>query len=1447
MQEINTTSTNASRTHQSLSIESNHVYSNEPIIPDSEILFQNSKLDDIVHILTLSDFTSEFVSLNSFIFIDNFDIFKNALSEFSTLTVKDYIYLIYNISIGKPSCTPSVKKHFSDFNNPLSGVIFQQDNMYKDYKNNNVDTIGKQFVNFNSYDQYIIYLLSLPMNIKNFYETVHSGIGTKLYFDIDMDVSKLGSRCTLIYCNQVRDHIIDFLLNMFPSINLSNDVIIMTAHQDSVKYSMHIVLNKYYFTSDQFEYIYLQLATYINSIDKTIIDDGIIDQSIYRRSSSSLKEFRGIYNTKFNGNRYLKFETSWTYGATSVPIIHNFDVIYDKGDKRDAIIQTLMYIFKSSSVIYCYKRLESSTLAIPSTFVDSIKNRSTVSNIMIDDVIVSHCLDLFPDKNNFSLQNITNGIIALKRINPSICVICSKNVGKPHRHDNNGQFITIDSAFNIKLRCHSQKSNKNYEFLGVLPVELRFDQPTSTPTITPRSIDDFYSPAQVDSSHDSDDIDSYISDQSEPNIDLHPLDQSEPEYNIIDIDDLYAPNNTTSLFNNNDIMGAINLALSHGYSDDYQPPNYSEEEEEDEEEDNIMLPGGKYMQPIDLCLYDNIITGDQVKAAKDIMKTYIAENSPNSISRTYIIGHVVYPQDGQEHLCPTCKCLHKEHYDLFFYRGSIFTRCGLYSGCKTLVKVIYKAEKVEKSQADIDNVKLKYLEHATYVDNLLGLLRHLNQYTNRWAEALKLHVRIQLMESDTGTGKTTALISYMNAQRALNPDHSFLIITSKRTLNKNMVKRLADAGIFIISYDQHKDKVMANSSVQLESLPRVGKFNFDTVIIDECTSFLKAFNSKFHVNLSLTKTRIEEILRNSDKLIMMDSFIEQRTFKFVHHIYGNNTDVYHHLNDYVKSGSTAVKYDKYDNWVKHLLNLATDGKTICIAVNNASIGRAIFKSLSELGINARLYDKVTLTSKDHYLECEDPENNWQKYDCVIYSPSIEVGVDFSKLHFDYIFQYCTNETTNARSCSQQKDRVRLTTTQELHLFIKENNYNPPLTVDSIYDDIQRQLNCRLETKLSLSREIPSDFYEKNLKMVDQDLIDEYTMVRDYWSDLYVDNILEDNWSKAHFGIVYDIMLEKQGYNIISYDDYTKIHPTLPDVIENVPFVSITDSRKIDKQNIKDNYNKVYDETVAIIVNNDMDKISSIGDRLRNPNPNMVEGANDIDIYNAYKVLKHIKVEHLSSIDCEIYFKVRNNIKHCLQYLMYSHMSTADGIMDIFDYDESRNRSICSYAKDEFLPKAIIMFNICRLIKSISNEQGVFFYENLEKLIQALRSEELVPGLGIPKLYETAKTIFKTRRSNLNTSRAVGGFFDTILKNFSMKIKTLKHEKFDGKNWTHANIGFINNETYSFINKMIPIDLFNYQKPLNTHIVSDKAQQEVDKFEKILNDTIKRYHYSINKS
>ncbi|AAV50283.1 helicase origin binding protein [Acanthamoeba castellanii mimivirus] len=331
------------------------------------------------------------------------------------------------------------------------------------------------------------------------------------------------------------------------------------------------------------------------------------------------------------------------------------------------------------------------------------------------------------------------------------------------------------------------------------------------------------------------------------------------------------------------------------------------------------------------------------------------------------------------------------------------------------------------------------------------------------------------IKSAMGTGKTY-LIKHILDKYKLN---KVLWITHRQTLTKSLYGSFKDYG-FVSYMDTQNclyqyDKVL----VQIDSLMRIKEFDmfenkqlvkkYDLVIIDEIEGCLSHYESPY-----LNKPDIDsryifnfmiDVIRFSNKLIVLDADISIRTQLFIEHIdkITNKGGNYIMINNSYQpiTKTFTITNDEGDFDTKLFADIKAK-KNICVVSMSAGAVNKIAVELNKMGTK---YVSHTSKSNDSLKKnLEDVNNFWKQQQVVMFSPSIISGIDFNEIHFDKM--YCIiksgNKTCDPRSFLQMVGRIRhlgdqniFCWYQQIPIFIDKTNKIIPKLQSDVYtfDDL----------------------------------------------------------------------------------------------------------------------------------------------------------------------------------------------------------------------------------------------------------------------------------------------------------------------------------------------------------------------------------------------------------
>ena len=265
----------------------------------------------------------------------------------------------------------------------------------------------------------------------------------------------------------------------------------------------------------------------------------------------------------------------------------------------------------------------------------------------------------------------------------------------------------------------------------------------------------------------------------------------------------------------------------------------------------------------------------------------------------------------------------------------------------------------------------------------------------------------------------------------------------KRILDKTQYKRIlwVSYRISLTNDIQHNfndygfknyqtDSINSNKLIiQLESLHKLDNNNFiddisyipsyDLIVIDEIESILNHFSSSKTINdTSNTFEYLQEIIKNSGKLIVLDGDTSNRTYNYINY-FGESINI-----------ENEAKFNKRhfeiieDNteFINEIYKELDDNKKIVIISQSKRDVESISKDLHEKYENLTILTYTSLSTNKK--ELENVNKSWKTADVILYSPSIESGVNFDIPHFNRIFGIFSNMSSSQRSFMQMLNRVR---------------------------------------------------------------------------------------------------------------------------------------------------------------------------------------------------------------------------------------------------------------------------------------------------------------------------------------------------------------------------------------------------------------------------------------
>lgn len=313
------------------------------------------------------------------------------------------------------------------------------------------------------------------------------------------------------------------------------------------------------------------------------------------------------------------------------------------------------------------------------------------------------------------------------------------------------------------------------------------------------------------------------------------------------------------------------------------------------------------------------------------------------------------------------------------------------------------------------------------------------------------HDGVVAIASGTGTGKTHACAMHLSSN-----NKSAGVISFRISLAEKYKK---DFKGFECYRDAAKGDIITDRWIcQLDSLHRI-KTTPDVLALDEINQVRRHLNAETFMNNShylQNRTTLKRLIKNCKTVIVMDANLSPLELNWLRQIRPDgNIKLY--LNTAVPNPKeiTIVKnqYKVLDSVKSDLSN----GRKVVIAHNG---GKKHHEPLKRLILKSHPKKKILVINSDTKDDIEviaalnNPNIEFGKYDCIIYSPSVQSGVSYDVKNVFYrvygIFSNCTNSSGDA---CQMLDRIRHPISKNTTVSIQEYNTSIQRSMDVLKNHI----------------------------------------------------------------------------------------------------------------------------------------------------------------------------------------------------------------------------------------------------------------------------------------------------------------------------------------------------------------------------------------------------------
>jgi len=233
----------------------------------------------------------------------------------------------------------------------------------------------------------------------------------------------------------------------------------------------------------------------------------------------------------------------------------------------------------------------------------------------------------------------------------------------------------------------------------------------------------------------------------------------------------------------------------------------------------------------------------------------------------------------------------------------------------------------------------------------------------------------------------------------------------------------------------------------------------DLLILDEIEMTITQFNSGLHGrNTMFNFATFHYLIRISKQKVFLDAFPSQKTFSWLNRTFPN---IAYELLTYTYKNLAKQSFIIYNNkqkWLNEINTALENNLKIIIPANSKKLCTAIHDILKKKYPNksVKLFtsdQEYRFNGDDKSLEC----------DILIYSPTISVGISYVKLHFNKVFAYFNNQSTDIRNSLQMLFRCRQIKDNAYNILIEERPSNLPTSHKEIIENFISHRNDILDT------------------------------------------------------------------------------------------------------------------------------------------------------------------------------------------------------------------------------------------------------------------------------------------------------------------------------------------------------------------------------------------------
>jgi len=247
-----------------------------------------------------------------------------------------------------------------------------------------------------------------------------------------------------------------------------------------------------------------------------------------------------------------------------------------------------------------------------------------------------------------------------------------------------------------------------------------------------------------------------------------------------------------------------------------------------------------------------------------------------------------------------------------------------------------------------------------------------------------------ILKSAYGTGKTTCIKEILKDNRF----ERVLFLTYRKSITTSFYKELSELKFksYLHTEEFEQDKIYKENKIiiQLDSINKLkitDKYKYDLIIIDEIEGILNHLSYE-KINQYVIFNQLKSLIEKAKSTISMDGDSSERTYDFISYF---NEPYKIYENKYFTSSKNFNFTKNIEYFEKQIDDDLNNNLNICIVSMTAAETNKYYEKYNQkykvIIHNSVIKNKEILS---------DVNNEWNKCQLLIYSPSVEAGIDFNK-------------------------------------------------------------------------------------------------------------------------------------------------------------------------------------------------------------------------------------------------------------------------------------------------------------------------------------------------------------------------------------------------------------------------------------------------------------------